>query len=72
LENLQILPIIYLKYSLLINENFRTTGVSQVVELLLCKHEALGSNPTPIKNKKIKILFVLMQKYFALNMVCFM
>jgi hypothetical protein len=29
-----------------------TGGVTQVVEHLLCKHEALSSNPSPTERKK--------------------
>jgi hypothetical protein len=35
--------------------------VAQVVELLLCKPEALSSNPTPTKKKKKKTLFVIVK-----------
>jgi hypothetical protein len=29
-----------------------TGGMAQAVELLLCKHKALSSNPNPTKKKK--------------------
>jgi hypothetical protein len=45
-----------LMFLLKITKAKRTGGVAQVLEHLLCKREALSSNPSPIKRKKEGLL----------------